>query len=253
MTIVTTTNIIGYITLPDDTVREKSKVIFQLTGHDTDDASSAVVAPWPIEADIAADGSIDVDLWANDDGVRSTLYAVTLSLYNGRSPTLVDLGKIEVPDTGGPYDLNDLLPVAPPAGASVADYLAYLQSAVFAVESSETNAASSASNALVSELKAEEWAVNPEDVEVETGKYSAYHYSVKTSAGVADAINSAAAAASSADAANVSLLALGDALANDLGAFSVDADGDLSVSYNGNSITDIEINADGNLLMTYTE
>ncbi len=63
---------------------------------------------------------------------------------------------------------------------------------------------------------AEEWAVNPEDVEVETGKYSAYHYSVKTSAGIADAINSAAAAASSADAANVSLLALGDALANDL-------------------------------------
>jgi len=177
-------------------------------------------------------------------------------LYNGRSPTLVDLGKIEVPDTGGPYDLNDLLPVAPPAGATVADYLAYLESAVSAAESAETNVATSASNALASELKAEEWAVNPEDVEVETGKYSAYHYSVKTSktsAGVADAINSAAAAASSADAANVSLLALGDALANDLGAFSVDADGDLSVSYNGNSITDIEINADGNLLMTYTE
>jgi len=114
-------------------------------------------------------------------------------------------------------------------------------------------AAASAMAAALSEAKAEEWAVNPEDVEVETGKYSSYHYSLKASADAADAANSKAAASSSADAANVSLLALGDALANDLGAFSVDGDGDLLVSYNGNSITDIEIDASGNLLMTYTE
>lgn len=45
---------------------------------------------------------------------------------------------------------------------------------------SETAAALSETNALASENKAEEWAENPEDVEVEVGKYSALHWAAKS-------------------------------------------------------------------------
>lgn len=48
-----------------------------------------------------------------------------------------------------------------------------------AASTSETNAAGSASAASTSEAKAEKWAEENEDVEVETGKYSAKHYASK--------------------------------------------------------------------------
>lgn len=47
---------------------------------------------------------------------------------------------------------------------------------------SETNAAASEAAALASENKAQEWAENPEDVEVETGQYSALHWAAKSEA-----------------------------------------------------------------------
>ena len=131
---VNTTNITGFIVLPNDTVREKSKVIFTMTGFDTDADDNAVVVTFPIEAPIAADGSIDIDLWPNPEGVRATFYRVTFSIYNGNSPHLVDGGLIEVPVSGGPYDLNDLLPIAPPQGATVAEYIAQLAASVAAAE-----------------------------------------------------------------------------------------------------------------------
>lgn len=106
---VNTTNVTGFIVLPNDTVRAGSKVIFTMTGFDTDAVDNATVMPIPVEADIAADGSIDVDLWPNPDGVRSRQYKVTFSIYNGNRPILIDGGVIYVPATGGPYDLNDLL------------------------------------------------------------------------------------------------------------------------------------------------
>lgn len=67
----------------------------------------------------------------------------------------------------------------------------------------------------------------------------------------ADAGNQAAAAASSAAGANTSLLALGQVLVNGIGAFSVNADGELVVQYNDLLIDDMEIDADGNFLITY--
>lgn len=72
-----------------------------------------------------------------------------------------------------------------------------------------------------------------------------------TSADAAAAANSASAAGSSATSANNSLLALGDVLANGIGAFSVDANGDLNVSWNEPTVDDITINADGDLIVTY--
>lgn len=46
-----------------------------------------------------------------------------------------------------------------------------------------TNASNSATAALASENKAEQWAENPEDVEVETGKFSALHWAAKAQLG----------------------------------------------------------------------
>lgn len=46
----------------------------------------------------------------------------------------------------------------------------------------ESNAATSASNAAASETKASQWADEAEDFEVETGRYSAYHWSAKAQA-----------------------------------------------------------------------
>ena len=59
-----------------------------------------------------------------------------------------------------------------------------------------------------------------------------------------------AVAATSASTANTALTALGDVISNDLGAFSVNADGELEVSYNGN-IQTITILPTGNLEITY--
>lgn len=131
---VNTTTINGFIVLPDDTVREKSSVIFTMTGFDTDADDNATVVPIPREAPIAADGSIDIDLWPNPEGVRTTFYRVTFSIYNGNKPYLVDGGLIEVPVGGGTYDLNDLLPIAPPQGATVDEYIAQLAASVAAAE-----------------------------------------------------------------------------------------------------------------------
>ncbi|MGY6704712.1 hypothetical protein [Roseinatronobacter sp.] len=74
---------------------------------------------------------------------------------------------------------------------------------------------------------------------------------LSASAGASAAAPYAAAAQSSANAASATLLTLGDALLNDLGAFSVDENGDLVVSFAGNTIETIDINAEGDLLMTY--
>lgn len=131
---VNTTTITGFVVLPNDAVREKSSVIFAMTGFDTDADDNATIVPIPIEAPIASDGSIDVDLWPNPDGVRTTFYRVKFSIYNGNRPILVDGGLIEVPVSGGPYDLNDLLPIAPPQGSTVDEYIAQLASSVAAAE-----------------------------------------------------------------------------------------------------------------------
>lgn len=71
------------------------------------------------------------------------------------------------------------------------------------------------------------------------------------SAATATASAQAASAASAASAANTALLALGNAIANGVGAFSTDADGNLIGSYNTPTVTSMSINASGELLVVY--
>jgi hypothetical protein len=165
---LTRTNIIGRIALPDDTNPVNSVVRFVMTGFDTDDTENATIIQIPIDAAIDALGDIDVDLWPNPLGVRSTFYATYVRIPDGNTNDVINVyvGQISVPSTGGPYDLNDLLPIAPPAGADVADYIAQLAAAVAlaqsatggafadAAEISAADAAASAAGALVSEENA---------------------------------------------------------------------------------------------------
>ncbi len=73
----------------------------------------------------------------------------------------------------------------------------------------------------------------------------------EASASAASAANQAVAAISSSTAANLALLALGDVLANGIGAITVDGSGDLTVAYNTPTVTSMAINAGGNLNVTY--
>lgn len=79
-----------------------------------------------------------------------------------------------------------------------------------------------------------------------TNSYSQTAFTSQIEAG-----NSASGANSSATAANLSLLALSDVLSNGIGAFSVDNNGDLSVSYNTPTVSSLTINSSGELLVTY--
>ncbi|MCP3657206.1 MAG: hypothetical protein GY766_20325 [Herbaspirillum sp.] len=151
---ITTTNITGDIALPDGTIPSKSSVTFTMTGFDTDATAGVTIAPRSVTSVLSDTGALDVDLWSNEDGERTTFYSVSLNIYNGTNPLVFDAGKIEVPTTGGPYDLNDLLPIAPPSGATVDEYIAQLAASVAAVEAAETNALAAETNALASEVAA---------------------------------------------------------------------------------------------------
>ena len=152
---LTRTNIIGRITLPDDTNPVNSVVRFIMTGFDTDATENATIIQIPIDAAIDALGDIDVDLWPNPLGVRTTFYSTYARIPDGNTNDVINvyLGQIEVPSTGGPYDLNDLLPIAPPAGADVADYIAQLAAAVASAEAAAESTAldllQSAANAVI--------------------------------------------------------------------------------------------------------
>ena len=153
---LTRTNIIGRIALPDDTNPVNSVVRFIMTGFDTDDTENATIIQIPIDATIDALGDIDVNLWPNPLGVRSTFYATYVRIPDGNTNDVISiyLGQISVPSTGGPYDLNDLLPIAPPAGADVAGYIAQLAAAVASTEANATTATDAAAAAVISAAQA---------------------------------------------------------------------------------------------------
>jgi hypothetical protein len=115
------------------------------------------------------------------------------------------------------------------------------------------SAAQFAQESLAARDLARRWATDPQGAPIETGpdRFSALHHSNIASQKAADADAAKLQAQSAADAANAALLNIGVALLQDLGAFTVNADGDLIATYAGNVIQNIEINANGELLMTY--
>jgi len=82
-------------------------------------------------------------------------------------------------------------------------------------------------------------------------KAAAANSASTAAANSAAAGNSAVTAAGSATAANTALLALGNVLANGIGALQTDVNGELIVSYNSPTVTSMAIDAAGNLMVTY--
>ena len=144
---INTSIINGFVHQADGSVREKSYVIFEQTGFDTDADSDAVVVSTPIRAPIAADGTISQELWPNPDGVRGTFYHVTFELYNGSSPSFVSGGLIEVPATAGPFALNELLVVGAPSGTELIDFIELTERAELAATNAEADALAASDDA----------------------------------------------------------------------------------------------------------
>lgn len=140
----TKTNIIGEINLPNGTTHDRAHICFALSGFDTEASADVIISTDKIWASIDSSGNIDVDLWATTTGERSRYYSVSLVIGGeiyGKDKT-VDLGLIEVPATGGPYDLNDMLAVDPPAGMDLSEYLATIAAQAQAAEDAAALAAS---------------------------------------------------------------------------------------------------------------
>lgn len=66
-----------------------------------------------------------------------------------------------------------------PFNTTIEQFLADAEAARDAAQLAETNAETAEANAEAAEALAEKWATNPEDVAVESGKYSALHWSAK--------------------------------------------------------------------------
>lgn len=142
---VNTINIVGQVLPPTGVPDTRSRVFFVMTGYDTDADDDAVIYPVPGKDDedgfpIASDGTIDVDLWPNQEGERNTLYRVEVKVHQLNRPVRVPIASISVPNTGGPYNLNDLLGVEPPPDATVEEYIAQLAAAAAAAESAADRA-----------------------------------------------------------------------------------------------------------------
>lgn len=130
----------------DGAALPNARVKFELS---RDDRDSSFVAPETKYVEADANGDLTVDLWPNDRGDKSSHYKVTVYDMDNRRQWET---RLKVPDESTAdfheYELDEKINVTPTAA----------QAAV---------------------TKAEEWAENPEDDEVETGQYSALHHAAK--------------------------------------------------------------------------
>lgn len=108
---LTVIQITGRVTAPDNTNMANTEIKFTLTGFDTDNANDVTVIPEPILAPVDGSGNIDVSLHPNEGSERTRYYEVTSIVKAADKSTPYPLGIIELPNTAGPHDLNDLLRV----------------------------------------------------------------------------------------------------------------------------------------------
>jgi len=76
---ISTRNVTGGISFPDDRYPVFSSVEFVLTGIDV---NGYVVIPKIVSAQVAANGTFDVDLWPNELGYQNTKYKVFFVEYS---------------------------------------------------------------------------------------------------------------------------------------------------------------------------
>jgi len=152
---LTTVNITGTFNFPDATWAQYTTAEFMISGYDTD---AQVVVPGTISSTLGAGGSLSVNLWANDSGLRGTVYRVNIVVYDSSNYTKEvmrrDLGKIQI-QASGPFDISSLLdlPATVPgfwhSTITQAEYDAAI-AAASAAAASEAAAAVSAASAAAS-------------------------------------------------------------------------------------------------------
>lgn len=183
---LTTVKITGTFNFPDASWTQYARAVFRLSGYDTD---GEIVTPSTVTSDLTSSGELDVDLWPNTEGLRGTIYRVSVDIYTDNSFSnlvrSVDFGKIQVSEAA---DINTLLdtPVTVPgvwySMLSEADY----DAAIAARDDAEA-----------ARDKAQEWADKAEDSPVETDpdQFSAKHHALKSAGSASASAASAAEAA----------------------------------------------------------
>lgn len=143
MTSITTKNIIGRVSLPNNVSPIGAYVRFTMTGFDTQDGAEVTVIQEPVFAYLDAAGDISSTLWSNGIGTRNTYYKVDVFTKGDVSDRVYPLGGIVVPSTGTTFNLNDLLAIP----TSIIDGPAYAAQAIAAAAAAEQDAIAAAASA----------------------------------------------------------------------------------------------------------
>lgn len=191
------TTITGPVYLADCSKPQDAVISFELSSWDQE-VGEALFVSGPYTAALDVNGDFTSDIWTTAAGENAVVYRVYVSY-------LSDLGLYKREFLGtiglsgvGPYKLADLAFITEWDPNSF-DVLATVAADRLAVETLSVSVTAS-------EAKAKQWAEEAEDVEVETGQFSALHHSAKAAAEVVLAqaqVTLAAAQVALADAARV--------------------------------------------------
>lgn len=186
------TNIVGPIEMPDGSKPGSGVISFQLNKWDVE-LGQAVIAGAAESYALDVDGNFSASLWPPESGVNGRLYTVSLHYViaglNGQVSKTENLGPISFSGTG-PLEIMSLLgqDIEEPTAPSVLALALSAQAAATAASgSAQENAdqvaaiAAQFGDVAAAIDKAEQWAENPEDAEVDPGQYSAKHHSAKAS------------------------------------------------------------------------
>ncbi|MBU1829914.1 MAG: hypothetical protein KJ731_15795 [Alphaproteobacteria bacterium] len=192
------TNIVGPIEMPDGSKPGSGVISFQLNKWDVE-LGQAVIAGAAESYALDVDGNFSASLWPPESGVNGRLYNVSLHYViaglNGPVSKTENLGPISFSGPG-PLEIMSLLgqDIEEPTAPSVlALALSAQAAATAAAGSAQVNAdqvaaiaaqfgdvAGAITAAEAAQDKSEQWAENPEDVEVDPGQYSAKHHAAKS-------------------------------------------------------------------------
>lgn len=202
-----------------------------------------MVVPKEVSAVADVNGIALLQLWPNALGVNGSRYRVT-AVDPSTGLRFLDWN-VSVPETD--CLLHNIFSQAPypPIDAS-AQALAVAQGALALV----------IEQASIATLKAGESAASASqssasEVAAAAAALAAATKAAEASASAASTTAQSSSATSSAAAANLALLALGNVLANGIGAVTVDGAGDLNIAYNTPTVTSMAIDGSGNLNVTY--
>lgn len=242
-----TITVTGVILQPSGEPVAAARVRAELTHQEID---GGIIVPMAVESITDAAGAFSLELWPNARGVAGSRYRVTAARQR---VTWLEV-MITVPDASPTVAIEQIIdqaPYPPLPVVQVAQQAA--QDAAIRAEISAQSVAegvvvvnAAAGRAEAAELATHDWA-----------QASAAHalatQSDRSAATAAASLSGAHAAQSlsAAQAANLALLGLGEFLSHGVGVFVVNAAGDLIAEFNASTVSGMQIDAAGSLVITY--